>query len=65
MDKTYNISKKTVQALTEKNLRITSMESCTGGFFLSCITDIEHSSKVSDGGIITYSNEAKINARSR
>ena len=53
------VFEKLVNKLIEKKLKITSMESCTGGCFLSSITDIENSSKVTDGGIITYSNEMK------
>lgn len=60
MNSLYDISKELVDLLIEKDLKITSMESCTGGYFLSAITDIENSSKVTDGGIITYSNRDKI-----
>ena len=36
------------------------MESCTGGMISGAITDIPGSSKVFDRGLITYSNESKI-----
>ena len=60
MNETNNISKKLVETLIEKDIYITAMESCTGGYFLSCITDIDNSSKVTEGGVITYSNDSKI-----
>ena len=46
--------------LIEKNLTITTMESCTAGQLISLITDTEGSSAITKGGFVTYSNEAKI-----
>ena len=46
--------------LIEKNLTITTMESCTAGLLMSLITDTEGSSAITKGGFVTYSNEAKI-----
>lgn len=46
--------------LLEKNLTLSSAESCTGGMFASAITDIPGISKCFERGIVTYSNEAKI-----
>ena len=46
--------------LIEKQLTITTMESCTAGLLMSLITDTEGSSAVTKGGFVTYSNEAKI-----
>lgn len=46
--------------LIEKQLTITTMESCTAGLLMSLITDTEGSSGVTKGGFVTYSNEAKI-----
>ena len=43
-----------------KNLRITCIESCTGGMISSAITDVPGASKVFDKGLVTYSNESKI-----
>jgi nicotinamide-nucleotide amidase len=42
-----------------KQLRITTVESCTGGMIAAAITDIGGSSDVFDRGFVTYSNEAK------
>ncbi|MCC8044730.1 MAG: CinA family protein [Clostridiales bacterium] len=46
--------------LIEKNLQISTMESCTSGLIASTITDYEGSSAILKGSLITYSNEAKI-----
>ena len=50
------------QALIEKNISITTMESCTSGLIASLITDTEGSSAIFRGAYITYSNQAKIQA---
>lgn len=52
--------KEIIKYLIENNLTISTMESCTGGFISSSITNIEGSSKVFKYGSITYSNEFKI-----
>ena len=49
-------------ALIEKNITITTMESCTAGLIASLITDTEGSSAILRGAYITYSNQAKIKA---
>ena len=49
-------------ALIEKNITITPMESCTAGLIASLITDTEGSSAILRGAYITYSNQAKIKA---
>jgi nicotinamide-nucleotide amidase len=46
--------------LLEKRLTIATMESCTGGLLASTITDVPGSSKYFKGGLVAYSNEAKI-----
>ncbi len=46
--------------LIEKNITITTMESCTSGQIVSLITDTEGSSAILKGAFVTYSNEAKI-----
>ncbi|MCD7955007.1 MAG: nicotinamide-nucleotide amidohydrolase family protein [Lachnospiraceae bacterium] len=46
--------------LIEKNLQISTMESCTSGLIASTITDYEGASAILKGSLITYSNEAKI-----
>lgn len=49
-----------VNTLIEQNKTIALMESCTGGYLASSITNIENSSKVLKYSAITYSNESKI-----
>ncbi len=51
---------KLTKLLIEKELTITTMESCTAGQIASLITDTEGSSAVMKGAFITYCNEAKI-----
>ena len=55
------LPKKIVNLLKRKNLKISFAESCTGGLLSSTITSIAGSSKVFNLGLITYSNNAKIN----
>ena len=52
--------KSLVKILTKKKLKISFAESCTGGLLASSITSISGSSKVFNLGLITYSNQAKI-----
>ena len=49
-----------VRKLIEEHKTISTMESCTGGFIASMITDIPGASNVIKGAFVTYSNEAKI-----
>ena len=55
------LRKKIVNRLIKKKLTISTAESCTGGLLSSFITSINGSSKVFDLGLITYSNQSKIN----
>lgn len=55
-----NLCKNIVKKLTKEEKTIAFMESCTGGFLSSKITDIEGSSNVLKVGIVSYSNEYKI-----
>ena len=50
-----------VKLLSKKKLKISFAESCTGGLLSSQITSISGSSKVFTLGLVTYSNQAKIN----
>ncbi len=56
-----NLSKKIVRLLKKKKLKISFAESCTGGLLSSSITSISGSSQVFNLGLVTYSNQAKIN----
>ena len=55
------LSLKVVKLLRKKKLKISFAESCTGGLLSSSITSINGSSKVFTLGLVTYSNQAKIN----
>ena len=55
------ISLKVVKLLKKKRFKISFAESCTGGLLSSSITSISGSSKVFNLGLITYSNQSKIN----
>ncbi len=46
--------------LTQKNMRLVTAESCTGGMIAAAMTDRSGSSAVFERGYVTYSNEAKI-----
>ena len=55
------LSKKTVNLLRKKGLKISLVESCTGGLLSSVITSISGSSKIFTLGFVTYSIQSKIN----
>ena len=52
-------SKKLINLLKKKKIKISFAESCTGGLLSSIITSNAGSSKVFDLGLVTYSNQAK------
>ena len=55
------LSRKLVNILKKKKLKISFVESCTGGLLSSSITSVAGSSKVFNLGLFTYSNKSKIN----
>ena len=54
------LSQKVVKILKKKRLKVSFAESCTGGLLSSTITSISGSSKVFTIGLVTYSNQSKI-----
>ena len=50
-----------LKILIKKKYKISVAESCTGGLISSSITSISGASKVFNLGLVTYSNQAKIN----
>lgn len=46
--------------LIDKNMTVACAESCTGGLFAAALTDVPGISAVFQRGIVTYSNEAKM-----
>lgn len=49
-----------IKLASEKKVRISIAESCTGGLLMAKLTEIPGSSLVMDRGFLTYSNESKI-----
>ena len=54
------LSKKILNKLIEKNISVSTAESCTGGLLAYSFVKNKDSSKVFKSGYITYSNEMKI-----
>ena len=52
--------KSLIKLLIRKKIKISVVESCTGGLLASAITSISGASKIFSLGLITYSNLAKI-----
>ena len=52
--------KSLIKLLTKKKLKVSFVESCTGGLLASTVTSISGASKIFSLGLITYSNKAKI-----
>ncbi len=48
-----------IELCRNKDIRLSTIESCTGGLLSGCLTEIAGSSDVLDRGFVTYSNEAK------
>ena len=53
-------ARKVIDANRARGKRIAVAESCTGGLVAAALTEIPGSSDVFEGGLITYSNEAKV-----
>ena len=54
------LEEEVVQKLLEKNLTITTAESCTGGLIAATIVNVSGASGCFNEGYITYANEAKV-----
>ena len=52
--------KNLIKTLTKKKLKIAFAESCTGGMLASVMTSESGASKIFSLGLVTYSNQAKI-----
>lgn len=55
------LEKKVVELLKKLNMNISTAESCTGGILASKLIDVPGISEVFYEGVVSYSNEAKIN----
>ena len=56
-----NLNQKIVSLLKKKKLKLAVAESCTGGMLSSAVTSVSGSSKIFNMGLVTYSNQTKIN----
>lgn len=56
-----NLAEEIVHLLTEKNLKIATAESCSGGLLSSTLVNVSGASNVFLEGIVTYSYESKLN----
>lgn len=56
-----SLEEKAVELLLARGKKLALAESCTGGYIAKRITDIPGSSAVFEYGIVSYSNEVKIN----
>ena len=55
------MNKKIISQLLKKKFKLSIAESCTGGLVASTITSVSGASKVFNLGLVTYSNQAKVN----
>ena len=53
------INEELVALLAQKQLKIATAESCTGGLLAKLITDVSGASRVFEYGIVAYANEIK------
>ena len=53
------LSQKIVKLLKRKRLKLSVVESCTGGMLSSALTSVSGSSKVFTLGLVAYSNQSK------
>lgn len=54
-----SVAGKIVDLAIQKDLKVTTAESCTGGMIAAALTDIAGSSGMFERGVITYSNDVK------
>lgn len=59
LDEKETLAENVLKLLKEKELTLTTAESCTGGMLAARLTDIPGASEVFKQGLVTYSNKAK------
>ncbi len=57
---TFDIAQQIIEQATAKKFMIVLAESCTGGLIAAALTDVAGSSEVIERGLVTYSNQAKM-----
>jgi len=55
----YGLAEQLGHLLLERGVKLTTAESCTGGWVSQTVTDVAGSSAWFDRGFVTYTNEAK------
>ncbi len=60
-DKYLELSQQAGTLLAQKNMKLVTVESCTGGSLAKLVTDVPGSSTWFECGFTTYSNESKTN----
>lgn len=58
-DETPDLAARLLEQCRRHSWRIATAESCTGGLIAGALTDLAGSSDVVEGGIVSYSNDAK------
>jgi nicotinamide-nucleotide amidase len=58
-DETQEATRRLLQKASERNLRLATAESCTGGMLASLLTDVQGVAHAFERGFVTYTNEAK------
>ncbi len=61
MNKPNETALRLIQACAQKNITLSTAESCTGGLIAKLLTDVSGSSAVFHGACVTYTNEVKMN----
>ena len=60
-DKHLELSQQAGSLLSQKNMKLVTVESCTGGGLAKLVTDVPGSSNWFECGFTTYSNASKTN----
>ena len=58
-DETEEATRRLLEKASERNLRLATAESCTGGMLASLLTDVQGVAHAFERGFVTYTNEAK------
>ncbi len=59
-DALYSLSEQIGSCLLQREHKLVTVESCTGGWISKCISDVSGSSAWFDQGFVTYSDQSKI-----
>ena len=59
LEEEVSLEESLIQLLKERNMTVTTAESCTGGLLMGTLVNVSGASDVIREGIVTYANEAK------